>query len=940
MGDNKIIGILNDFSKAIDEMAKSLIQKKEDKNNIFNNFLSTGGKIAEELKNGIKNIKKDTEKILKNQETLINISKEKKSETNLFEGTSEKKSKIKDGVSTVVLIAAGVLAIGLAFKLIGEVDFLSVIALSITLPMVAMAFEKISQMKSLNPAEMKNIFFVTVTMATSIAVASWIMSTIIPISITQGLTSILISGTFLAISFGMKKILEETKDIKASDISSLPKVLATFAAAITLSSWVLKGIMPMSFGQGITAILIAGTFLAVSYGMKKIIDATKDIEAKDVANLPKILVSFALSIMLSSWIMKAIIPISFGQGVTAILIAGTFLAISYGMEKIVKATKNIEAKDVAELPLILVAFAASIMLSSFMFFAIVPMTFEQGLTAIAIAATLAIMSASLPLLALAVKYTTIKDAFLMTAILPLLALAITISSHILSKVKVIDGSILLNIAEQSVAIAISALAIGGAAWVLAKIGIGTLLEGSVAILGLALVIAGTSQLLRLGNYEDGNYPSLDWAEGVGLSLLAFGISAAGLGFIAMTGIGTAALIAGGVAILGLGVIVATTSHILAKGKYLKNAYPNIEWAKGVGESLSAFGSILNNMGLKGIVLNLIGKALGTGPVDIAKQIVEVSDSFSGKNFTNYPSMVWSESVSKSLMSFASMSAELGLGGITLNLVGKLLGTGPVDIAKQIVDVNDKFSGKDFSNYPPVEWAKSVTTLMSQFISMSSDRNFADFISDKITGGVESIANQIVKVAAILNTGVYGGKIPDGYMKSMSDNIKEYVGILEYLQGKNVNAFSFIDTLSVTYGLAKLSEGYDKLANSVKSLGNSLKSLDVEKLTALNRLTGGIVMMSLMDSNQFEKMMDALEAKAGIFVKVIEELEEETQRKNLGTIGSVKTGSEKGNSVDQQILAELVGINNKMTTVAASCTAFVNYIDELRSANSIRTKKHY
>jgi hypothetical protein len=43
----------------------------------------------------------------------------------------------------------------------------------------------------------------------------------------------------------------------------------------------------------------------------------------------------------------------------------------------------------------------------------------------------------------------------------------------------------------------------------------------VAVVGIAGVIAVSSQLLALGTYKDGEYP-VKWALGVGLSLGAFG----------------------------------------------------------------------------------------------------------------------------------------------------------------------------------------------------------------------------------------------------------------------------------------------------------------------------------------------------------------------------------------------------------------------------------
>ena len=58
------------------------------------------------------------------------------------------KNRIVDGIKVVILIAAGVLALGMAFKIIGHVDFLSVIALSGAILMMSSAFSKISELKN------------------------------------------------------------------------------------------------------------------------------------------------------------------------------------------------------------------------------------------------------------------------------------------------------------------------------------------------------------------------------------------------------------------------------------------------------------------------------------------------------------------------------------------------------------------------------------------------------------------------------------------------------------------------------------------------------------------------------------------------------------------------------------------------------------------------
>ena len=1015
---------LNNISNGIEEYLKYFKEKNKNKSDnsegkIFQNKDFT--KFFESIKNGIKSIKKDTEKILKNQESLKHISKEK-SKSTLFEKIGENTKKIKDGASTVVLIAAGILAIGLAFKIIGQVDFASVIALSIALPIVAIAFEKIAKLKGLKVSEMKNIFLVVGTIAASLVAASWLMNLIIPISITQGLTAIFISGIFYAITLNIEKLRNAVKDISNKDIINMSKVLLAITTTIMLSSWIMNLIIPISVRQGLTAILIAGTFVAIAYGMEKIVNSAKKIKANDIYKLPGILTNFAMAIMLSSLIMKLIIPISVAQGLTAILIAGTFTILAYGMEKIVSATKKIKASDIFELPEILEAFAISIMVSSWLFRAILPITFEQGLTAIAIAATLAVMSLSLPILALAVKYTSLKDAFLMTLILPLLATAIVATSYIFSKIKVIDSGVLLNIAEQSIALGISAIVLVGVAWVLSKIGLPAIIEGGLATVAIAGTIMASSRLLSKGTYE--KYPKLDWAEGVGLSLLVFGLSALAFGLLIESGVEAVALIAGGVAVLGMAKVIMMSSHILSKGTYEK--YPKLDWAEGVGLSLLAFGSstmllgvfILGTIGIGALALSIGAKAVKI----ISQSIVDSSFILGKGNYSGGPTKEWAEGISESIGAFAPVFKILYGGGIlsifksvkisdlsdaittissgivtaanyfngaklgdiwnggptkewaegvggsiaafapVLEALSKskgLFGSGPTpkemndaitNIANTIISVGKSFvkSGDIWTGGPTSDWSSNISGALSAFAPIFDYLNqnsgwFKTSNIDDLNTAITGIASSMVDAAKTLNDGKFINTIPVGYIQSMSDNIKAYVDLMSYLQDQHVSAFSFIDTMSVTYGLSQISNGYEKLSNTIKLLGNSINALDMEKLNSLKSFTGNIVLLSLMDSEQFEKMMTAFENKGGIFVKLMQELEEKTDKQQrYGTIGSVRNTSVTTNNTDTQILSALQTIARNTGETAKYSRSFSELMEELRynNNNSLKDKKHY
>ena len=956
--EDKILGALNDIAKAIEEIA-SYTKKKID--NTTNSLLQTVdlGKKMEDIKDGIKSIKKDTEKILKNQETLSRISKDKNSKNSLFNSVGEKAGKIKQGVSTVLLIAAGVLAIGVAFKLIGQVNFTSVIALSIALPLVAIAFERIAELKGLKGADMKNILLSVISMSTAIMISSWLLSAIKPISIGQGLTAILIAGTFAIMSINIDRIAKGVRNITPNDMIKMPLVLFTMSLAITLSSQILRGIHPISIGQGLTAILIAGTFAVLGYSIEKISKGIKNVTPADMIKMPLVLIAMAFSITVASQIMRLISPISFAQ----------------------------------------------------------------ALTAIAISATLAIMSLSLPALAYAAKLTSVKDVFLMTAILPLMALAIMLSSYPLSATADIPAGKLLSITLQAIALGVMGVVLGGSAYVLSKICLQSILEGSIALIALAGVMMTSSLILSLGKYD--KYPTLEWAAGVGLSLVAFGLSAIVLGTIAASGVGALALLAGAAAILGLAGVVVATSYILGAGSY-KN-YPDLNWSSGVALSLAAFGvgtMMLGTFILGSLGLGMAALMAGSVGVDvIAKSIVSASNILGTGTYTGGPTKEWAEGISLALGAFSPVFETLfnrgimgiftkgpsskdfadaitnisngivtagmffskvpniwsggpteewatGVGGAigaftpvfdALSKSSGLFGSGPspkdmsnaiLEIANSIVQVGNYFNGAAgvWKNAPTPEWAAGVSGAIGAFapifdyLNQNKNNGWFDNSIKDLNNAILMIAHSIIDVDSILSKGSFNSTIPAGYIQSMSENIKAYVDLIDYLQSKNIGALSFLNTLSVSYGLSQIANGYDKLSKSVKSLSNSLNTLDMDKLNSLKNLTGSIVLMSLMDSDQFEKMMDALENKAGIFVKIMQDLEgsSNAKEKSFGTLNSVKGNKSTGATTDDVLntLLSIDGKMGKMITYSKSCVDIMEEIRNNNNNNSLKSKKHY
>jgi hypothetical protein len=600
-------------------------------------------------------------------------------------------------------------------------------------------------------------------------------------------------------------------------------------------------------------------------------------------------------------------------------------------------------------PLVLVAFATAITLSSFIMQGIIPIDSDKLLTAIGISAALAVMSLSMPLLGMAVEKIGIKKALLLPFILPVMALAIMMSSFPLSQTKNIDSGLLFNIVLQSLTIAVMSIALGAASYVLAKVGLEAIIEGGIAIIALAGVMYLTSKILSGGSYDV--FPSFDWAIGVGLSLLGFGLAALALGLaIELSGgLAAGALLLGAGAVLGLAYVMVKASEILNKGIY--GNFPSSDWAMGVGLSLVAFGFGILTLGTFMLVTFGLGKkALDKGAEAIeiiSKSIVSSAAILNKGVYTGGPTESWARGVANAIGAFAPIFPALGKGILSIFSSGptpEQFNQAIITISHGIVAAAEFFAGKPdtlWTGGPSAEWAMGIGGAIGAFapvfeaLKNSSGLFGSGPTPEEMNQAMINMSNSIVSVSTILSQGNYDRTIPEGYMNSLSNSIKTYVDLVGYISDSNVDAFSVLNTLSVSYGLFKLAEGYNKLAESISKLGGSINGLDLEKLNSVNRLSGSIILMSLMDNEQFEKMMDALEEKAGIFVKVMNEIDGDSENSGFN-LAKIKTGGTSDDS-NQQIINILNQISQNTSQTARYAKSFSDYVSHLMNKNTTSTQ---
>ena len=737
--DKQLLRALDNLSNALELIATTLAEKGEEGQSSTTTALQSGDfvKTLEEINVGVKNIKIDTEKILKNQQTIIDLQKKKESDKKggVVEesgGSKEQQNKIAQGVGIILLIAVAVLAIGLAFKIIGKVDFFSVIALSLAIVLIANAFAKVAEL-NITLVQAAIVSASMVMMALAITISSWIFSMITPISFLNLLTAIFIGGAFALIAPSIAKFIKGIEGVGIMTLVKavifLPLILPAIALGITLASWAFQFIEPISLTKAFTAILVAAVFAVVSFGIRKMLQAFDGISMKEAGVallfLPLILPAIALGLALASYALQLIQPIGLTQFFSAVMVGLIFVVLSFGLKKMIKAFDGIKPDEAVTaafiIPILYIGVSFAMWISSMALSQIQLITFGQFLTALGISILFIVISFAVSIILSMTGKLKWGDVVKLPVIFTLMSVAIALSAFILFQAKeYLDGlsfMLMLKIIFFSVALAISVVAIAVAMKLISMMGLSPVaaIKGGIVLVILAATIMVSSLILSLGNYK--KYPSIMWALGVGASMAAFGAGALLLGS-AVFGPQALVFLAGLAAILVVALTIVATSHILAMGNYKK--YPSLLWSLGVSAALGAFtvGAIL-------VGLNVLNPFFWAGfamlPL-IAESVVEIADILA-KGKYDLPGLAsWVASVALLYTLFTPLIIVLGAVGMAGAVVEFFGGANPFekgrqmlkDIAYSIVDVAEILAKGNWVDGPTKEWSEGVAIALGAF----------------------------------------------------------------------------------------------------------------------------------------------------------------------------------------------------------------------------------
>jgi len=183
---------------------------------------------------------------------------------------------------------------------------------------------------------------------------------------------------------------------------------------------------------------------------------------------------------------------------------------------------------------------------------------------------------------------------------------------------------------------------------------------------------------------------------------------------------------------------------------------------------------------------------------------------------------------------------------------------------------------------------------------------------KLTGGINAIANSLVSVSNRLAFGKFDKIISPDWIKNIKSTITTYVDLAKFIETKGAEDIDISETVD---NLVKLSEGYGLMAENLEELNSQINNIDMEKMGALRSLTGSVVLLSLMDVDQFEKVMDALEEKSEIFSDTINNLSGEGGAMVTSSVTPSGGGGDDKKLID--LWYQLKTINNTSSSGLAS-----------------------
>jgi len=855
--DDKYIESLQSFTGALEEIVEMLKdQQKKGQVDPVNEMLKNVPSELQLIVTNLKEVNKRTKEIKQDTSNILTEIKEirKAKESGMFGQIGGNKKKIVDGVSTIVLIAGGVLAIGLAFKIVGKVDFLSVMALSAAMVAVSYAVQKISDIKGLNWRVAASVSLTMMFISAGLLLSGLILSNFPQIGLLQGLSMIFVAAALGVSIWLMMKAIDKINFKKNwSSILLLPTVLPLISIGLTISSKILQDIQPISFKQALSIVLVGVALGVAAFGIGLAFRAIKNITPKQMLTLPITIPLIAGGIVAASIIFQYFVPLKDPLGVligSAVMGVGIamFTPALWAINKI--GFKNIFYGSIG-LPLIALSIVAVAqifqLLPDKMVYPSLSWSLGVGLGTLLFLPTMLVVGA--------VGMTGVGLGILATGLigLPLIALSMVAVSQILQLGKFDSGYPKPDWAVGGSLLAFAAGSVLAIPAVVAMMAM-KFLTGSDPLETIAQSMVSVSHVLQKGNWKAGGYPSYDWSLGVGTALFMFAGAYAVI--TAIQGFNSVLSFVTGDKSQSFNQFVVSAAQTMITARALLNVgdwksakYPTKDYAEGVGgflfELAKSYAIITAIQGVNKVLSFLTGSksqdfdqfvASASNTMLVARSILNNGDWAGAK----YPKKEYSEGVGSFLVSMAQAYKTFNSMGF-FDLIGALVGTKKVsleqfskDASNAIVQSSLILSLGKFTTVPTKAYVDSYVNFISQMAKLVDD---VDFDVSKVNSFVVSMRLLLPTLTSL------------GSMQPIS-------------QLAIVNFQSFIFQLNK---LPDKSKEIRKLAASFRELSDSLR--DIKSFDNLSKISSGLMILSVIDDAKLQVVLDKIKANEDTLKKI-------------------------------------------------------------------------
>jgi hypothetical protein len=379
--------------------------------------------------------------------------------------------------------------------------------------------------------------------------------------------------------------------------------------------------------------------------------------------------------------------------------------------------------------------------------------------------------------------------------------------------------------------------------------------------------------------------------------------------------GTVPLIAGIKKIKTLVDTILWVDKTLSNGKY--NRVPSLKWLNESKNVIFTYGKIAIDSNK---IFPLISLIAGIKKVKmISEDILWVDKTLSKGSYTKVPTQNWLTRSISTIFQYGNLAIESNR---RFGTIGLFLGLKKVrNIADTLKYVSLVISGGNYTKFPSLEWSKSVPAAISGFMTLPFKGTFGK-IFDTIFGASEdSKKSQLGKIVDLM---LYVDKrFQSGNWKKFPtvewvkgtilalQKFKDIVSLLSFgsLNTKIMTAFGGKNPLvSAVSNIEKLAQSFDKLGSSMKNFSQSIKTLDTEKLAAIKSLSSNVILMSLMNPEQFDAMLSKLEERSGVFADLMKDVQDKkgASAKTSGAPGTGQKVAGGGSMTDFKMVPSSTG----------------------------------